>query len=231
MIGIAYDHARRRSHVQPDRIVRRAGDKERSFTCGARIPTRSAFRATCWGWDPPRPPIRSIRAPPIPPRSAFRATDSSTVPFLFHRGLFHGAKSGAWRISRRLRKHRGLVNWGNARRRLPRGPGKPPRPPIRSTSGLGMARKRHRGRFRGAKRGSWRISASACGTKRGPWRIRLRARGAKRGPWRVRSRARGAKRSVDMMLAGIAAANGAVLVRRNVKDFAFLDVEVVNPFE
>ena len=34
----------------------------------------------------------------------------------------------------------------------------------------------------------------------------------------------------DMMIAGIAAANGAVLATRNVKDFAFLDVEVVNPF-
>jgi predicted nucleic acid-binding protein len=35
----------------------------------------------------------------------------------------------------------------------------------------------------------------------------------------------------DMMIAGIAAANGAVLATRNVKDFAFLDVVVVNPFE
>lgn len=35
----------------------------------------------------------------------------------------------------------------------------------------------------------------------------------------------------DMMIAGIAAANGAVLATRNVKDFAFLDLEVVNPFE
>ena len=35
----------------------------------------------------------------------------------------------------------------------------------------------------------------------------------------------------DMMIAGVAAANGAVLATRNVKDFAFLDVEVVNPFE
>ena len=34
----------------------------------------------------------------------------------------------------------------------------------------------------------------------------------------------------DMMIAGIAAANGAVLATRNVRDFAFLDVEVVNPF-
>ena len=35
----------------------------------------------------------------------------------------------------------------------------------------------------------------------------------------------------DMMIAGIAAANGAVLATCNVKDFAFLDLEVVNPFE
>ena len=35
----------------------------------------------------------------------------------------------------------------------------------------------------------------------------------------------------DMMIAGIAAANGTVLATRNVKDFASLDVEVVNPFE
>ena len=35
----------------------------------------------------------------------------------------------------------------------------------------------------------------------------------------------------DMMIAGIAAANGAVLATRNVKDFAFLGIEVVNPFE
>ena len=35
----------------------------------------------------------------------------------------------------------------------------------------------------------------------------------------------------DLMIASIAAANGAVLVTRNVKDFAFLDVELVNPFE
>lgn len=35
----------------------------------------------------------------------------------------------------------------------------------------------------------------------------------------------------DMMIAGIAAANGTVLATRNVKDFAFLDVEVVNSFE
>ena len=35
----------------------------------------------------------------------------------------------------------------------------------------------------------------------------------------------------DMMIAGIAAANGAVLATRSVKDFTFLDIEVVNPFE
>ena len=35
----------------------------------------------------------------------------------------------------------------------------------------------------------------------------------------------------DMMIAGIAAANGAVLATRNVKDFAFLGIEVVTPFE
>ena len=35
----------------------------------------------------------------------------------------------------------------------------------------------------------------------------------------------------DMMIAAIAAANDAVLATRNVKDFAFLDVNVVNPFE
>lgn len=35
----------------------------------------------------------------------------------------------------------------------------------------------------------------------------------------------------DMMIAAIAAANGAVLATRNVKDFEFLDVEVANPFE
>ena len=35
----------------------------------------------------------------------------------------------------------------------------------------------------------------------------------------------------DMMIAGIAAADGAMLATRNVKDFAFLDLEVVNPFE
>ena len=35
----------------------------------------------------------------------------------------------------------------------------------------------------------------------------------------------------DMMIAGIAAASGAVLATRNVKDFAFLGIEVANPFE
>ena len=35
----------------------------------------------------------------------------------------------------------------------------------------------------------------------------------------------------DMMIAAIAAANGAALATRNVKDFAFLDIDVVNPFE
>ena len=34
-----------------------------------------------------------------------------------------------------------------------------------------------------------------------------------------------------MMIAGIATANGAVLATRNVKDFSFPDLEVVNPFE
>lgn len=35
----------------------------------------------------------------------------------------------------------------------------------------------------------------------------------------------------DMMIAGIAAGCGAVLATRNVKDFAFLGIEIVNPFE
>lgn len=35
----------------------------------------------------------------------------------------------------------------------------------------------------------------------------------------------------DMMIAAIAKANGMTLVTRNVKDFEFLDLEVLNPFE
>lgn len=35
----------------------------------------------------------------------------------------------------------------------------------------------------------------------------------------------------DLMIAGIAHENEAVLVTRNVKDFEYLDVEVINPFE
>ncbi|MBQ9057865.1 MAG: type II toxin-antitoxin system VapC family toxin [Atopobiaceae bacterium] len=35
----------------------------------------------------------------------------------------------------------------------------------------------------------------------------------------------------DMMVAGIAAGCSAVLATRNVKDFAFLGIEIVNPFE
>lgn len=54
----------------------------------------------------------------------------------------------------------------------------------------------------------------------------------KSAEFRWRARSSGFNPSVqDMMIAGIAAASGAVLATRNVKDFAFLDVEVVNPFE
>lgn len=35
----------------------------------------------------------------------------------------------------------------------------------------------------------------------------------------------------DMMIAAIASTHDAVLVTRNVKDFAFLDVQVFNPFD
>ncbi len=35
----------------------------------------------------------------------------------------------------------------------------------------------------------------------------------------------------DMMIAAIAKVNGLTLVTRNVRDFEYLDVEVVNPFE
>ena len=35
----------------------------------------------------------------------------------------------------------------------------------------------------------------------------------------------------DMMIAAIAHTNGATLVTRNVKDFAFLNIALVNPFE
>lgn len=35
----------------------------------------------------------------------------------------------------------------------------------------------------------------------------------------------------DLMIASIAKANDAIVVTRNVKDFEYLDVEVVNPFQ
>lgn len=50
--------------------------------------------------------------------------------------------------------------------------------------------------------------------------------------YRWRAHSQGFNPSVqDMMIAAIASANRATLVTRNVKDFSFLDVEVVNPFE
>lgn len=50
--------------------------------------------------------------------------------------------------------------------------------------------------------------------------------------YRWAAHSRGFNPSVqDMMIAGIASAIGATLATRNVKDFSFLDVEVVNPFD